>query len=259
MNENIKTESEQLEDEIQALDAPTTASDGDMMAPPEPLVNTEIKVKRGTGWKVATFIFAVIAILGVGAAAYLFFSDGTTNFLGRKVTSAPADKQPVKKQVVENNDDTNDTDDTDNKPVSTEISYKDGYLNIPQWGVKLNVNGTKSFSYKYKTGDDYETITFWGVDPVKGQGIQALPAFATPTVNKYGIGALHYSKTDISKEYGMFGLVYEIPNNGGFIYSEWSNAPFSINNGADDEQELEIASIQFLRNKVILKSNFSAL
>lgn len=141
MNENIKTESEQLEDEIQALDAPTTASDGDMMAPPEPLVNTEIKVKRGTGWKVATFIFAVIAILGVGAAAYLFFSDGTTNFLGRKVTSSASNKSATKKQVVEGDDNTDDSDDTTTVATAGKYIYLDGYdyaIKIPDTLIGVN-------------------------------------------------------------------------------------------------------------------------
>ncbi|MBP5634426.1 hypothetical protein J6X09_01895 [Candidatus Saccharibacteria bacterium] len=47
----------------------------------------EPKAKTGAGWKVATILFALLAIAGCGAAAYLFLFDGTTKFLGREVTS----------------------------------------------------------------------------------------------------------------------------------------------------------------------------
>lgn len=44
--------------------------------------------KGGAGWKVATILFALLAIAGCGGLCYLFFVDGTTNILGRTITSS---------------------------------------------------------------------------------------------------------------------------------------------------------------------------
>ena len=46
------------------------------------------KKKGGAGWKVATILFALLAIAGCTAAGYFFFFDGTTNFLGRTIVSS---------------------------------------------------------------------------------------------------------------------------------------------------------------------------
>ena len=62
----------------------------------EPIITVdsvkEPKAKKecagGTGWKIATIILALFAIAGCGGLCYLFFVDGTTNILGRTITSS---------------------------------------------------------------------------------------------------------------------------------------------------------------------------
>lgn len=62
------------------------------------VVEPKAKKKGGLGWKIATFLFLLIAIAGCGAAAFLFFNNGKTEFLGRTVESYPKDKKPGQTQ-----------------------------------------------------------------------------------------------------------------------------------------------------------------
>jgi hypothetical protein len=62
------------------------------------VIEPKEKKKGGLGWKIATFLFLLIAIAGCGAAAFLFFSNGKINFLGRTVESYPEGKRPGQTQ-----------------------------------------------------------------------------------------------------------------------------------------------------------------
>ncbi len=53
------------------------------------------KKSGGAGWKVATFVFLALAILGCGFAAFLVFSDGKTQFMNRTISSYATEKAPV--------------------------------------------------------------------------------------------------------------------------------------------------------------------
>lgn len=45
------------------------------------------KKKGGAGWKFAAVFFLLLAVAGCGTAAYLFFTDGKTELMGRVITS----------------------------------------------------------------------------------------------------------------------------------------------------------------------------
>ena len=80
------------------------------------------KQKGGAGWKVATFLFLLIAIAGCGAAAYLFFNNGKTEFLGRRITSESTEK---KEQAPANGNQEKTNDVVDIK--ADKVIYLDGY------------------------------------------------------------------------------------------------------------------------------------
>ncbi len=115
--ETEKTENEELADAIEELESnevensiPEETPSEPSKEPMEPIFKAapkekvkeepiitvdsvkEPKAKKecagGTGWKIATIILALLAIAGCGGLCYLFFVDGTTNILGRTITSS---------------------------------------------------------------------------------------------------------------------------------------------------------------------------
>ena len=115
----------------------------------------EPKAKTGAGWKVATIIFALLAIAGCGAAAYLFLFDGTTKFLGREVVSkVEGTKTPATPGTADQPTDT---------PIAasanTRYIYLDGYdyaLKVPDTLTYL------SFNYDQFNMGDASSSTFDG-------------------------------------------------------------------------------------------------
>lgn len=51
------------------------------------------KKKGGAGWKIAAILFLLLAVAGCGTAAYLFFTDGKTNIMGRTIESYETGKK----------------------------------------------------------------------------------------------------------------------------------------------------------------------
>lgn len=88
---------EEEEGDREAIVAPTndwkTKEENQPYMTVDEVVEPKAKKKGGLGWKISTFLFLIIAIAGCGAAAYLFFSNGKTEFLGRRVTSESTDKK----------------------------------------------------------------------------------------------------------------------------------------------------------------------
>ena len=57
------------------------------------------KKKCGAGWKFATVFFLLLAVAGCGAAAYLFFTNGKTELMGRTVESYETGKKKSSKSA----------------------------------------------------------------------------------------------------------------------------------------------------------------
>jgi len=206
--------------------------------------------KGGAGWKVATFLFAVLAVLGCGGLCYLMFVDGTTNILGRTITSSQT------KPVVPNKPAGPDT--PDDVPEPEEISYKNGVFSMPDWGVKLKLSGAKYLSYKYD--EDAETISFWLVDPATAATLSEKPVIADNVKNPRAIGMLKLTKELDNGEYGSAPeLVYTLENGGGYIYY-YSPQDFGCNyvDEAIKEQSCSIegAAIDYFRTAVKTSVNF---
>ena len=100
----------------------------------------EPKAKTGAGWKVATILFALLAIAGCGAAAYLFLFDGTTKFLGREVTSkVEGAKAPTAPTTPDKPADT---------PIATQTAGR--YIYLDGYNTAIKVPDTlKYMSYYY--------------------------------------------------------------------------------------------------------------
>ena len=100
----------------------------------------EPKAKTGAGWKVATILFALLAIAGCGAAAYLFLFDGTTKFLGREVTSkVEGAKAPTAPTTPDKPADT---------PIATQTAGRYIYLDGYDYAIKVPEN-IQNVSYSY--------------------------------------------------------------------------------------------------------------
>ena len=138
----------------------------------------EPKAKTGAGWKVATILFALLAIAGCGAAAYLFLFDGTTKFLGREVTSKV---EGAKAPTAPSTPDAPNNTPIANNNLGTRYIYLDGYdyaLKVPDTLTYL------SFNYdQFNTGDassstfdgNYSTLTVSAA--VTGVDHQSAPEF----------------------------------------------------------------------------------
>ena len=112
------------------------------------------KKKGGAGWKFATVFFLLLAIAGCGAAAYLFFNNGKTEFLGRVVTSETKEasaKNTAKKPADETIEDSSfdfDANTIDYSGVKKLVSNDE--LIVP-----LVLDYTKDGKYVYLIGDIY--------------------------------------------------------------------------------------------------------
>ena len=142
-----KTENEELADAIEELesnevDESIPDAPKDINEEPKPTMTIdsidEPKAKKGgAGWKVATILFAVLAVFGCGAACYLFFADGTTKFLGREVSSK---SETVKTPAVPGT------------PDSTKVAGEETgrYIYLDGTGLALKIPETlDNLSYEY--------------------------------------------------------------------------------------------------------------
>ncbi len=207
--EETKTENEELADAIEELESSEVedsipAAEPAVEEPKEDIVfksEPEAPVKKeepimtidsvkepkekksgGAGWKLATFLFAVLAILGAGAACYLFFSDGTTKFLGREVSSkalAPKPSDPSKPSDAPVAD----------TSTNTRYIYLDGHnlaLKVPE--------NIESLSYEYHRFNISELFNgnysalYVNASTKNTRGAQSAPAFLGQ--NESGLMAL---------------------------------------------------------------------
>ena len=179
MNEKDKTESETLEEKIQAVSTPVTP------ASPE-------KAKSGIGWKISTIILVLIVLIGCGGACYLFFVDNSISLLGRTITSSktttpsepdkPAEDEHIELQQSWGGD---------NKVLVKDLGV---YIITPPQGLITNYeynaserygNGAYSLTLWYYSSHD----STWGYDPT--------PDFATKEGTKYGLATVTFYKGEM--------------------------------------------------------------
>ncbi|MBR5418820.1 hypothetical protein IK110_01040 [Candidatus Saccharibacteria bacterium] len=209
------------------------------------------KKSGGAGWKVATFLFAVLAILGAGAACYLFFSDGTTKFLGREVSSkalAPKPSDPSKPS------DTPVADTT----VNTRYIYLDGHnlaLKVPE--------NIESLSYEYHRfnmadglyNGNFSTLRI-NASTKNTRGAQAAPSFLGQ--NESGLMALGTIDIAVS-EYPDQGSAPELvmkTNAGEYIYYYHPQQQYTQEG---DDAKWESESIDAIEAWLTNKDNYVVL
>ena len=176
MNEKPETKPETLEDKIQAVSAPVTAS--------------ETKVKRGTGWKIATIVLAIFAIIGCGGLCYLFFVDGSTSLLGRTITSGKTATKEEPKDEPKKDEPKKDEPKSDEGISFAEDSYNNTWRFLfENIYVRLDGFGGKVTDYKYtESYGGVRRLAIWYHTCLDGGDCDNdTPSFATKDGNKYGI------------------------------------------------------------------------
>ena len=217
--------------------------------------------KGGKGWMITSIILFVL-LVGAGTFAGIMLFSNNNN--GDKMLAS-------EKQVAEKDAKISELEITISEkdaeiatlkngsvtPGQTEPKLQGGYIYMPSWGVKINMNGAKTVSYRYNATTEH--LTLWALDPSINQ--TTLPKFVDPEENEAGLGDISFSKTKINTENvgSAPDLIYEIPNNGGYIYYYHLQQAYSNENGAKGDGELEMKSADYLGKKVFVKDSFSTL
>lgn len=133
------------------------------------------KKKCGKGWKVATFIFLLLAAAGCSATAYLFFVDGKIDLIGRTVESykTGSKKDPKPAQPATKKDET-DT------------------IFVNEYGLKVKMPKGGKTIYQYSGSDIY----VWYVAPLEGE--TRVPNFANPSKSGAMV-AIHFSEEKLDE------------------------------------------------------------
>ncbi|MBR5419247.1 hypothetical protein IK110_03295 [Candidatus Saccharibacteria bacterium] len=122
----------------------------------------EPKAKTGAGWKVATILFALLAIAGCGAAAYLFLFDGTTKFLGREITSkVEGAKAPSAPAAPETPNSTPIAEAFDFDAKTIDYAGFQGLFTSKQSASPIKIDITKDGKYYYIIADVADGVGGW--------------------------------------------------------------------------------------------------
>ena len=130
------------------------------------------KKKGGAGWKFATVFFLLLAVAGCGAAAYLFFNDGKTEFMGRTVVSQSKEEAKVENTAK----DPNNAEIAD-KAAGSRYIYLDGYdyaLKIPDTLTNVSFRYDR---FNFSNSFDANYSNLYTNASTKKEGAQATPAF----------------------------------------------------------------------------------
>ena len=100
------------------------------------------KKKTGAGWKVATFLFFILAAAGIGATAFLYFNNGKIQFAGRTIETYKSDEKT--KSSNSNSD--------NGQAVESEVDSR--YIYLDGFNMAIKVPDTlENVSYKYTRYD----------------------------------------------------------------------------------------------------------
>ncbi len=219
----------------------------------------EPKAKSGAGWKVATILFALLAIAGCGFAVYLSLFDGTTKFLGREITSkvegakSPAPTAPEVPNTTPISD----------APVAGRYIYLDGY----NLALKVPTNITHlSYDYHQFNMGDPESSTFEGNysvlnilgSVVKDGDGQGAPEFIeNKQPGKVSLGTLTIGRLnpEFAKSNNL-GAPIMTTEDGRSIWYEGPQANYSTR---ADDKALEQESVTAIKNWLTNKDNYIKL
>ncbi len=214
--------------------------------------------KSGTGWKIATFLFALLAIAGCGVAVYLSLFDGTTKFLGREVisrvegASTPAPSTPAT---------------PNNTPISEMKTDRYIYLDGYNLALKVPTNITHlSYDYHQFNMGDPESSTFEGNyselnilgSVVKDGDGQGAPEFIeNKQPGKVSLGTLTIGRLnpEFAKSNNL-GAPIMTTEDGRSVWYEGPQVNYSTR---ADDKALEQESVTAIKNWLTNKDNYIKL
>lgn len=114
------------------------------------------KKKTGAGWKVATFLFFILAAAGIGATAFLYFNNGKIQFAGRTIETYKSDEKP--KTSNNNADDGQAANNADDGQAANKADSR--YIYLDGFNMAIKVPDTlENVSYKYTRYDSANDAT----------------------------------------------------------------------------------------------------
>lgn len=219
----------------------------------------EPKAKSGAGWKVATILFALLAIAGCGFAAYLSLFDGTTKFFGREITS----KVEGAKSPAPTAPDTPNTTPIADAPVAGRYIYLDGYnlaIKVPA-GItylsydyhQFNMGDPKSSTFE----GNYSVLNILGSVVKDGDGQGAPEFIENKQPGKVSLGTLTIGRLnpEFSKSNNL-GAPIMTTEDGRSIWYEGPQVNYSTR---ADDKALEQESITAIENWLTNKDNYIKL
>lgn len=114
------------------------------------------KKKGGAGWKFAAVFFLLLAVAGCGTAAYLFFTDGKTELMGRVITSE-AKESNSKNSAKKPSGNVSDDGSFDFEASSIDYSGVTKLIANNELIAPLALDYTKDGKYIYLIADIYGT------------------------------------------------------------------------------------------------------
>jgi len=208
--------------------------------------------KGGTGWKIATFLFAVIAVLGCGAACYLFFVNGTTKFLGREVSSKVAGTASPTAPV------------TPSTPAETPTAGRYIYLDGYDYAIKIP-DGFYGFSYIYQQS---RTNSGWIGDfsslaintATKKSGASSTPSFLGESAdgNFQSMGYIEITQSEPQFQQSAPDLAFKLDSKHYVYYYHWQSL-ITNEGGSEEEQQWELETREAVMKWLTNKDNYIKL
>ena len=257
-----KTENEELADAIEELesnevDESIPDAPKDINEEPKPTMTIdsidEPKAKKGgAGWKVATILFAVLAVFGCGAACYLFFADGTTKFLGREVSSKVAGTASPTAPV------------TPSTPAETPTDGRYIYLDGYDYAIKIP-DGFYGFSYIYQQS---RTNSGWIGDfsslaintATKKSGASSTPSFLGESAdgNFQSMGYIEITQSEPQFQQSAPDLAFKLDSKHYVYYYHWQSL-ITNEGGSEEEQQWELETREAVTKWLTNKDNYIKL
>ena len=228
---------------------------GQNVAPaPEPNMMAQgvSEKKKGKGMLYGMILCAVLAIGGIGFGVWMMM-DGNTQkeTLNTQISALKQQNNELQEKLSNVTTATTDTD-TDTSTINTA-----DYIYVGEWGLKIKIpENLKRVGYNYvgRSDDVYRNLYVSGVS----EDSDGLPDFANTSMNPLGIGAVaRYSldaDPEVSSSEYLGKLVFSDEK-----YGYYYGSPQAYYSGDENKKELEIKSIEIIKEMLTNPENYSKI